>query len=139
MVWSQVSIENIARDVAALAGVSHLLEFDTSKADGQFRKPASCDVLTSKLPEVAALERDVPPPLPGRSTHEAIAAGIGWGIRGAIARLVEEARAAVGRDAELILTGGWRGAVRDALPGAVEMPDLVLAGIALAAERACNR
>ena len=52
MVWSQVSIENIARDVAALAGVSHLLEFDTSKADGQFRKPASCDVLTSKLPEV---------------------------------------------------------------------------------------
>jgi type III pantothenate kinase len=94
---------------------------------------------TSKLPEVAALDRDVPPPLPGRSTHEAIAAGIGWGIRGAIARLVEEARAAVGSDADLILTGGWRGAVRDALPGAVEMPDLVLAGIALAAERACNR
>jgi hypothetical protein len=48
----QVSIESIARDVAALAGVGHLLEFDTSKADGQFRKPASCDVLMSKLPQV---------------------------------------------------------------------------------------
>lgn len=94
---------------------------------------------TSKLPAVAALERDTPPPMPGRSTHDAIAAGIGWGIRGAIARLVEEARATVGPDADLILTGGWRGAVRDALPGAVEMPDLVLAGIALAAERACAR
>lgn len=94
---------------------------------------------TSKLPAVVALERDAPPPMPGRSTHEAIAAGIGWGIRGAVARLVDEARAALGGDADIILTGGWRGAVRDALPEAVDMPDLVLAGIALAAERACSR
>jgi type III pantothenate kinase len=94
---------------------------------------------TSRLPAVAALERETPPVMPGRSTSEAIAAGIGWGIRGAIARLVEEARAAVGADADVLLTGGWRGAVRDALPGAIEMPELVLAGIALAAERACAR
>ncbi|MFM8805203.1 MAG: type III pantothenate kinase [Planctomycetia bacterium] len=95
---------------------------------------------TSKLPAVAALqEQEAPPAMPGRSTHEAIAAGIGWGIRGAIARLVEEARGAVGAKADVILTGGWRGAVRDALPGAFEMPELVLAGIALAAERACSR
>ena len=52
MFGGQVSIESIAREVAALAGVTHLLEFDTSKADGQFRKPASCDVLMSKLPAV---------------------------------------------------------------------------------------
>lgn len=52
MFGRQVSIESIAREVAALAGVTHLLEFDTSKADGQFRKPASCDVLMSKLPAV---------------------------------------------------------------------------------------
>lgn len=94
---------------------------------------------TSRLPAVAALDEALPPPLPGRSTQEAIAAGIGWGIRGAISRLVEEARAAVGADADVVLTGGWRGAVRDALPGAIEMPELVLAGIALAAERACSR
>ena len=94
---------------------------------------------TSKLPAVAALERSAPPAMPGRSTHEAIAAGVGWGIQGAIAKLVAEARRALGADAELILTGGWRGAVRDALPGAIDIPDLVLCGIALAAERACAR
>lgn len=94
---------------------------------------------TSRLPAVAALEQKSPPKMPGRSTQEAIAAGIGWGIRGAIARLVTEARAGLDTEADVILTGGWRSAVRDALPGAIEMPELVLAGIALAAERACGR
>jgi type III pantothenate kinase len=94
---------------------------------------------TSKLPEVAALGASPPPPMPGRSTHEAIAAGIGFGIQGAVARLVAESQAALGGDAEVILTGGWRGAVRAALPGATEIPDLVLHGIALAATRACAR
>jgi len=94
---------------------------------------------TSRLPAVAALEQSAPPHMPGRSTEDAIAAGIGWGIRGAIARLVEEGRTSLGGDVDLLLTGGWRAAVRDALPGAIEMPELVLAGIALAAERACAR
>lgn len=94
---------------------------------------------TSKLPAVAALERSAPPAMPGRSTHEAIAAGIGWGIHGAIAKLVAEARSVLGPDADVILTGGWRGAVRAALPQAIDLPDLVLCGIALAAERACAR
>ena len=94
---------------------------------------------TSKLPEVLALEQSAPPPMPGRSTHEAIAAGIGFGIQGAIARLVAEARSTLGGDADVILTGGWRGAVRAVLPGALDMPDLVLMGVALAAERACAR
>jgi len=90
---------------------------------------------------VAAMEHTMgtPPIMPGRSTQEAIVAGIGWGVRGAIGRLVEEARSALGGNADVILTGGWRGTVRDALPGAIEMPELVLAGIALAAERACSR
>jgi type III pantothenate kinase len=94
---------------------------------------------TSKLPAVAALERSAPPPMPGRSTHEAIAAGIGWGIQGAIGRIVDEARASLGPDAEVILTGGWRNAVSAAMPGAIDVPDLVLCGIAMAAERACAR
>jgi type III pantothenate kinase len=96
---------------------------------------------TSRLPVVAAMEHAMgtPPIMPGRSTQEAIVAGIGWGARGAIGRLVEEARSALGGNADVILTGGWRGTVRDALPGAIEMPELVLAGIALAAERACSR
>ncbi|RLS34417.1 MAG: type III pantothenate kinase [Planctomycetota bacterium] len=94
---------------------------------------------TSKLPEVKALEHADPPAMPGRNTQEAIAAGIGWGIRGAIGRLVAAARQSLGEGTPVILTGGWRAAVRDAVPGAIEMPDLVLAGIAMAAERACGR
>lgn len=94
---------------------------------------------TNKLPEVSALERGAPPAMPGRSTQTAIAAGIGWGMRGAVARLVDEGRRAVGHDAVVILTGGARGLVRDAVPGALDMPDLVLAGIALAAERSRAR
>ncbi len=90
---------------------------------------------TSRLPEVAALDHELPPAMPGRSTQQAIAAGIGWGMRGAVARLVAEAQAAGGGNAELFLTGGSRGVVRDALPGAREIPDLVLAGIGLAAIR----
>jgi len=96
---------------------------------------------TSRLPEVAAMEHALgaTPVMPGRSTQDAIVAGIGWGIRGAIARLVEEARGALGGEADVILTGGWRSIVMNDLPGAIDMPELVLAGIALAAARACSR
>jgi type III pantothenate kinase len=94
---------------------------------------------TSKLPAVAALVGGELPAMPGRSTEAAIAAGIGHGVRGAVARLVAEARAASGGDAATILTGGWADAVRDVLPDAVVIPDLVLTGIALGAGRACGR
>lgn len=88
---------------------------------------------TSLLPEVTALGEAPPPAMPGRSTNEAIAVGVGFGIRGAVVRLVEEARRAVGADAEVYLTGGWRAAVRGELVGVVEQADLVLMGIGLAA------
>lgn len=87
---------------------------------------------TSKLPQVASLERGRPPAMPGRTTSEAIAVGIGWGFRGAVVRLVDEARKNAGGDCQTFLTGGWRAAVRDELSDVTEVPDLVLAGIALA-------
>lgn len=93
---------------------------------------------TSRLPAVAALAEGPPPPMPGRNSEEAIAAGIGLGMRGAVTRLVAEARALL-PDAVTILTGGAASVVRDALPGAIELPDLVLCGVALAAARACGR
>ena len=96
---------------------------------------------TNRLPEVSALEQGIVAKMPGKTTQEGIAAGIGWGMRGAIARLVEEAKKClpVKPAPDIILTGGWRAAVRDAVPGAIEVPDLVLCGIALAASRACAR
>ena len=94
---------------------------------------------TSRLPAVAALAGGGLPTMPGRSTEEAIAAGVGLGMRGAIARLVAAGREALGGEAITILTGGWASSVRDALPEATEIPDLVLTGVALAAARACGR
>jgi type III pantothenate kinase len=94
---------------------------------------------TSRLPAVADLDSGALPAMPGRNTQQAIAAGIGFGMRGAVARLVAEAAAAVGGEPHLFLTGGSRGIVRDALPGATEIPDLVLHGIALAAGRLQSR
>ena len=87
---------------------------------------------TSRLPAVADLDTGALPAMPGRTTQQAIAAGIGFGMRGAVARLVAEAAASLGGDPQLFLTGGSRGIVRDALAGALEIPDLVLHGIALA-------
>jgi type III pantothenate kinase len=94
---------------------------------------------TSKLPAIAPGDSSTPPAIPGRSTAEAIAAGIGWGVRGAIARLVAEARRGLHGEADVVLTGGWRAAIREELPDAREIPDLVLMGISLAAERAIGR
>jgi len=94
---------------------------------------------TSRLPAVAALAAGPLPTMPGRSTEQAIAAGIGLGIRGAVSRLVAEAQAAFHGEAITILTGGWATSIQDALPDAVAVPDLVLCGVALAAGRACAR
>ena len=90
---------------------------------------------TSLLPEVSSLGHASPPPMPGRSTTNAIAAGIGFGIRGAICRLVDEARRDLGTEADIFLTGGWRGVIRGEFSNAREFPDLVLFGIGIAAMR----
>jgi len=98
---------------------------------------------TSLLPEIDTLSIAPPPPMPGRSTRDAIAAGIGWGIRGAVAEVVARARDALmadGRTAApaVFVTGGWGPALLPALDGAVAMPDLVPAGIATACDPAVD-
>jgi len=94
---------------------------------------------TSRLPAIADLDSGTLPAMPGRNTQQAIAAGIGFGMRGAVARLVAEAAAAVGGEPQVFLTGGSRGIVRDAIGAAIEIPDLVLHGVALAAGRLQSR
>ncbi len=94
---------------------------------------------TSQLPTLSEAMWASPPRMPGRATDEAIAAGVGHGFRGAIVRLVVEAARELGGDAVTILAGGWRAMVRESLPAAIEIPDIVLCGIALAAGRACAR
>jgi type III pantothenate kinase len=85
---------------------------------------------TDLLPEVKIPSS---PEVVGASSEQAIASGVYWGTLGAVLEIVRRMRDQYEADAELFLTGGsiaWR----DELPGEVNSyPDLVLAGIALAA------
>ena len=90
---------------------------------------------TSLLPEVSPAQYVASPLMPGRSTSDAIAAGIGFGIRGAVSRLVDEAHREIGSEADVFLTGGWRWIVQDEFSNAQEFPELVLSGIGIAAMR----
>lgn len=90
---------------------------------------------TSLLPEVSPAQCVAAPLMPGRSTSDAIAAGIGFGIRGAVSRLVDEAHREIGSEADVFLTGGWRWIVQDEFSDAQEFPELVLSGIGIAAMR----
>ena len=111
---------------------------------------------TSQLPEVMAFagsesaarlgtaeagsaQAQPEPVMPGSCTAEAITAGVVFGTRGAVARLVREAVAVVGPALQVVLTGGGAAVVRQELPQAVEVPDLVLEGVALAASKALAR
>lgn len=113
---------------------------------------------TSQLPEVMAFagsgaatrvgaaeagsvqtQPEPEPAMPGSCTAEAIAAGVVFGTRGAVARLVREAVAVVGPASQVVLTGGGAAVVREELPPAAEVPDLVLEGVALAASKALAR
>ncbi len=87
---------------------------------------------TSLLPEVLSLGEALPA-MPGRSTNSAIVAGIGFGLRGAVCRLVDEARRKIDAEVDVFLTGGWRGAVRGENLSVQEFSDLVLSGIGIAA------
>lgn len=111
---------------------------------------------TSQLPEVMAFagsgaatrlgaaeagsaQAQSEPAMPGSCTAEAIAAGVVLGTRGAVVRLVREAVAVVGPASQVVLTGGGAAVVREELPLAAEVPDLVLEGVALAASKALAR
>ena len=90
---------------------------------------------TSLLPEVSPTQYVAAPLMPGRSTSDAIAAGIGFGIRGAVSRLIDEDYREIGSEAEVFLTGGWRWIVQDEFSNFREFPELVLSGIGIAAMR----
>ena len=92
---------------------------------------------TSLLPEVLSLAEALPA-MPGRSTNSAIIAGIGFGLRGAVCRLVDEARRKIDAEVDVFLTGGWRGAVRGEILSVQESPDLVLSGIGIAPIEICG-
>jgi type III pantothenate kinase len=80
----------------------------------------------------AALRR--PARLPGRSTTEAVSAGVAYGLAGAVDRLVAETAAALGGRPALVATGGGAKRIVPLCRTKFRvLPDLVLEGLARAA------
>ncbi len=95
---------------------------------------------TDALPESSLVELVEPPPVIGKSTMDAIDAGLYWGAVGAIRQIIETMIEVAGPAARVLLTGGAAPAVaaRISMEGVEvhHVPHLILAGIAIAA-RSC--
>lgn len=70
--------------------------------------------------------------VPGRVTAEAVERGCALMIRGFVHTQLEIARARWGEDFTVFLTGGDAGLVRDLVPDACVVPDLVFVGLGIA-------
>ncbi|MGM0553108.1 MAG: type III pantothenate kinase [Pseudomonadota bacterium] len=88
-------------------------------------------LLPDRVPEVVPPERSEDGPWrPGRNTRDALDAGWGLGLAGAVERLLSEGRRELGQAAEVWLTGGDADWLAASLAVPVErMPGLVLDGL----------
>lgn len=77
---------------------------------------------TSRLPDVAF---DVPDHVIGRDTTENINAGLGYGIAGAVERLIADIKKEIGYTMKVVLTGGMSGHFKDLISG-IEIIDPLL-------------
>lgn len=80
----------------------------------------------------ASAERALTSLLPGRSTVEAVERGCVLMLQGFARTQLEQARALWGEDFTVFLTGGDAPLVREAVPQARVVPDLVFVGLAMA-------
>lgn len=122
---------------------------DLIAADGAFEGGAifpgvalSAEALhtgTAALPQLAEIDFSNSPPPVGKSTQAAIASGLHWGTIGAVRELVDRISQACADTPQLFLTGGGAPHLATHLAGDSQrfrhIPHLVLAGIALEAER----
>ncbi|MBN1886289.1 MAG: type III pantothenate kinase [Candidatus Krumholzibacteriota bacterium] len=85
---------------------------------------------TGALPELDTIGQDAP--LPGRSTREAIAAGVLRGLAAAVRGLVDASLAVLGDNVPVLLTGGAAGPAGAGLgPETRREPDLIFLGLEL--------
>ena len=128
--WAEGSREAVIVDAGTAVTVDRLSErgfLGGCIFPGSFMLARALAKDTAALPLVEPGEDQGEPP--GRSTREAIARGIHWGLIGAVGRLVEMTRGDEG-DIPVFLTGGMAQALRPHIPGEVRVrPDLVLEGI----------
>ncbi|MEM9666355.1 MAG: type III pantothenate kinase [Bacteroidota bacterium] len=84
---------------------------------------------TAQLPEVPL---DVPPHTVGRSTQEALQAGLMWGLIDSVEGMVRRMRQTLGPDTAVVATGGWASRLAGEVEGVhVHEPHLVLDGVRL--------
>jgi type III pantothenate kinase len=85
---------------------------------------------TAALPLVEASRKEIR--LPGKNTKEAIAAGVRWGLVGAVRELVTRSRETLSDSASVWLTGGGAAAFEEHINVKVKRePDLVFIGMDL--------
>ncbi len=93
---------------------------------------------TASLPLILPESLQLPANAIGKNTHEAMSAGVYWGLIGAIERIVAEQSQSFRTPPQLFFTGGEGPLLIDGLIHDVyavrEVPHLVLAGIAIACE-----
>jgi type III pantothenate kinase len=85
------------------------------------------------LPLTQFVPSDEPPPVVGKNTEAAIRSGLFWGAVGAVREIIARMRESLGAEPQILVTGGdLRQLARFLGPEARSVPNLVLAGIALA-------
>jgi type III pantothenate kinase len=144
---------NEVRDPARPAIVVDLgsaITVDLVASDGAFRGGAilpgigmsarALHEFTDLLPLIEMHALAEPPAPVGDATLPAMTSGLFWGAVGGVSRLIELFSAEVGGSPQVLLTGGAAPSVAKLLPGESRYePNLVPAGIALAAARASPR
>lgn len=138
-----------AKRPAVIVDVGTAITVDLVSADGAFRGGAilpgiemsarALHEFTDLLPLVDLSELAAPPPALGTATVPAMRSGLFWGAVGAVRQLATQLSKTANGPAErpqVFLTGGAAASVAELLdPEARYVPNLTLAGIALAADR----
>lgn len=134
---------------AIVVDLGTAITVDLLSADGAFEGGAilpgiamaarALESQTDALPRSPLADLVEPPAPVGKSTIAAIESGLLWGAVGAIRELIERMTAACEKPPHVFVTGGMSPAVVPLLQSGrasvVHAPDLVLAGIAIAAQR----
>jgi type III pantothenate kinase len=101
-----------------------------------FRMGAEALYGADLLPLALLEPNDQPPPALGKDTRAAIHSGLFWGAVGAVRELVGRLSIDLGSPAQVFVTGGDLRQLALHLAGSQFVPNMVLAGIALAADAA---
>jgi type III pantothenate kinase len=101
-----------------------------------FRMSAEALYGADLLPLAVLAPNDEPPPVVGKNTEGAIRSGLFWGAVGAVREIITRMSAELDQPPEIFVTGGDLRRLAEHLGDeAIFVPNMVLSGIAIAAQR----